>query len=112
MFKVHAYKRLTRKYRDGFRHLDKEEFLATVSVTPPKQLEEPKSYDDGGVIVQHARAPAGVDLKVLMQAIRDTMGGSGCQHEYDCCGCESRLVQVNHVGGRRLVVRTRITYNY
>jgi len=109
---VHAYARITHGYADGWRHLDKDEFVGTVKMTPAVQTEAPKDYDDGGAYVQYARAPSGVNLDLLKQALRDTMGGSNCRHEHDCCGCASRYVSVKHVGSRRLVIRTRVSFNY
>ncbi len=109
---VHAYTRLTHKYRDGYRHLDSEEFFATVRLTPAKQVVAPESYDDGGEFVQHLRVPAGVNITQLAAALANTMGGSNCRHEHDCCGCANSYISIQKVGKRRLVVRTSITYNY
>ena len=109
---VHAYARITHGYADGWRHLDQDRFVGTVRMTPAVQCEEPDGHDDGGSYVQYARAPSGVSLDLLKQALRDTMGGSNCRHEHDCCGCASRYVSVKHVGSRRLVIRTRVSFNY
>ena len=32
----HLYERLTHKYVDEYRHLDREEFVATIKLTPAK----------------------------------------------------------------------------
>ena len=48
----------------------------------------------------------------VAQALRDTLGGSRCRHEYDCCGCASRYVKVIRKTRRDLLVRTFVTYNY
>lgn len=112
MQKVHAYQRLTHGYVDGWRHLDSDEFVATIKLTPAKLVIEGKDHDDGGVYVQYRRAPAGVSISTLKQALRDTMSGSNCRHEHDCCGCASRSVRIQHLGSRRLLVRTRVSFNY
>ena len=112
MEKVHAYKRLTHGYADGWRHLDKDVYLGSVNMTPAVVTEEPGGYDEGGAYVQYARAPSKVDIKQLIQALRDTLGGSNCRHEHDCCGCAIRYVSIKHLGSRRLQIRTRVSYNY
>ena len=114
MYTVHAYARTSHKYRDGWRHLDNEQFVASVKVTPARTTEESftKDYSDGPKLVQFARAPSGVNIEQLKQALRDTMGGSNCRHEHDCCGCATRRVNVSHIGSRRLMIRTEISYNY
>lgn len=111
---VHAYIRTSHSYRDGWRHLDGERFVASVKVTPPRQTEEnfSDSYENGPSYVQFARAPSGANIKQLMSALRDTMGGSRCRHDYDCCGCIMRRVQVSHLGSRRLMISTETSYNY
>jgi len=112
MYKVHAYQRTSHSYVDGWRHLDNDEFVATVKLTPAKQIADGKSFDEGGTWVQYARAPAGVSIPKLIQALRDTMGGSNCRHEHDCCGCASSSVRIQHLGSRRLMVRTQVSFNY
>ena len=109
---VHTYTRITHGYADGWRYLDNDKFLASVKLTPPKVVEEAGGYDEGPTYVQYARAPAGVAIAELAQALRDTMGGSNCRHEHDCCGCAIRYVRVKHLGSRRLQVRTQVGYNY
>ena len=112
MQKVHAYKRTSYTYADGWRHLDNDVFVGAVKMTPARQTEEPKDHDDGGAYVQYARAPSGLNLQQLMQGLRDTMSGSNCRHEHDCCGCASSHVSVSHLGSRRLLIRTRVSFNY
>ena len=112
MEQVNAFIRTTHSYADGWRHLDQDRFVGTVKMTPAVQCEEPDGHDEGGTYVQHARAPSGVSIEQLKQSLRDTMGGSNCRHEHDCCGCASYSVSVKHTGSRRLVIRTRVSFNY
>jgi hypothetical protein len=112
MQQVHLYERLTHKYADGYRYLDQDRFVATVKLTPPVMVREPDSYDDGGVFVQHLRTPAGAPLALIRQALRDTLGGSSCRHEYDCCGCASTRIFTKVLGPRHVLVRTSVSYNY
>lgn len=109
---VHTYIRLTHKYRDGWSHLDNDEFVATVRLTPPKMVREGEGYDDGGKYVQYMRVPRNVNPGQLEQALRDTLGGSSCRHEHDCCGCATRYVRTKLVTPRKLKVTTSVTYNY
>jgi len=48
----------------------------------------------------------------LSQAICDTMGGSPCQHEHDCCGCPTTYVYIERTGEWRYTVQLNITLNY
>ena len=114
MFDVHLYTRKSFKYADGWRHLDNDEYLGTIRVTPAVVIREPAPNADmseGPTYVQYARLPAGIDVASAKQAIRDTMGGSNCRHEYDCCGCSSRSVRVTNVG-RKLRIITNVSFNY
>lgn len=112
MQEVHTYKRLTHSYRDGWSYMDNDEFLATVKLTPRKMVEEGAGYDEGDTYLQYVRVPRNVKAAELAQALRDTMGGSNCRHEYDCCGCATRYVSTKLVAPRKLQVRTSVTYNY
>jgi len=112
MQEVNAYKRLTHGYADGWRYLDNDTFIAGIKLTPRRRTAEPDGHDTGGSYVQYGRAPSGVNIKELTAALRDTMGGTSCRHEYDCCGCPIYHVEVKHLGSRRLLVRTQVYYNY
>jgi hypothetical protein len=109
---VHAYRRTSHRYIDAYKHLDGEEFVATVKLTPPRMIRAAEDFDDGGSYVQFMRVPRNVNLQALRQALRDTMGYHGCTHEYDCCGCASRSVRTRLVAPRKLRVTTSISYNY
>jgi hypothetical protein len=109
---VNAYARTSNRYIDEYKHLDGERFVATVRLTPRKQVEEGNGYDSGGTYVQYLRVPLGVDTGSLRQALRDTMGYSGCTHEYDCCGCASRYVSTKMLTPRKMRVTTHVSYNY
>jgi len=114
MYQVPVYIRKTFSYVDGWSSLDREEYLATLKFTPPSVIALPSinsDHSEGPTYVQHARAPSGVDVSLLKQAIRDTTGGSNCRHEYDCCGCASRFVRVTN-RGRKLRIVTQISFNY
>ena len=109
---VHAYARTSHRYIDEYKHLDGEKFVATVRLTAPKMVDEGNGYDDRGRYVQYLRVPRNVAKKDLAQALRDTLGYSGCTHDYDCCGCVSRYVSVTQTAARTMRVTTNVSRNY
>ncbi len=108
---VHLNVRTSNTYADGWRHLDSDEYVGTVKLTPRRLVAEGDGHDEGGTYLQHARIPAGMPVDLFKQAVRDTLSGSNCRHEYDCCGCASYHVSVQN-RGRQAVIRTRVSYNY
>jgi hypothetical protein len=114
MEQVNLYERKTHRYVDSCRHMDKEEYVCSVKLTPPRQLQAPESYDDGGKYVRFGRIPAGAGRKdrlAIKQAAIDSFTHWGCHHEHDCCGC--RLVRASaSVIGRTLRVTTHVSFNY
>lgn len=115
MQEVNVYDRLTHKYVDSWRHLDEEQFVATVKLTPPVQTEEGNYYDNLGTYVQFARIPAGLGSKterLLLQGLVDTLTSWGCSHDFDCCGCRLVRASVQKVGPRKVLVTTDIGRNF
>lgn len=112
MLTVDAYRFLTSKWAPGWKQLEDSQFVAQVKLTPAKMVREGNDYDDGGTYVQYLRVPAHLPAWVLKEALRDTLSGSNCRHEYDCCGCTSRFVRVKQTSPRRLAVFTNVSYNY
>jgi hypothetical protein len=104
------YERLTHKYCDGWAGNDAHRFVAIVKLTPHRMVREYEDVDDGGTYIQHCRAPAGAPN--LTRALRDTLSGSNCRHDWDCCGCASRSVRVFKVSARDYVITADISYNY
>lgn len=112
---LHLYRRTSHKYRDGWQHLDSSEYVATARLTPAKMVEEPRDFDEGGTYIMHATIPttSRKHRESIIRALHDTLGGSECRHEYDCCGCASRYVKATPSGKRhRYVVKMSVTYNY
>lgn len=112
MLRYRLQERVTHRYRDGWAHEDQWRRLGDVKVLPARCVEEPRDYDDGGVYLARAIIPRGMDPHAAKRALADTFSGSSCQHEWDCCGCESRYTSVKRVGRREFVLRTRVTFNY
>jgi len=112
MFKLNLFTRLTHRYADGWRHLDDEEFTGTVKVLGITHETEDGGYDDGGTARFRVVAPSALKGADLSQSIRQTLSGSGCRHEYDCCGCASTRASVKRVSPREYAVKVSISYNY
>ena len=111
MQEVYLYARTSHRYVDGWRHLDSDKFVGSILVTPRKMVAAGEGFEEGGTYLQHARIPAGMPVRLFKQAVRDTLGGSNCKHEHDCCGCASYHVSVQN-RGRKAVIRTRVSYNF
>lgn len=109
---VNLFERKTFKYRDGWSHEDNWNYLGAIKLTPPKITRRGEEYDEGDTYVRYARLPAGVDAKRYARAVEDTMRGSNCRHEYDCCGCPYFRVDAKLIATRKLLIHTAVTYNY
>jgi hypothetical protein len=112
MHTVYAYANTTNRYAAGWRHLDEDKFVATVRLTQPHMIKRGMGYDEGDTYTQYVRVPRNVSTVELRRALRDTLGGSNCKHEHDCCGCATHRVSTKVVAPRRLLVRTQVSYNY
>jgi len=108
---VNLFIRKTHKYVNGWASLDDSDYLATVKMTPPKLVEGGVEPWEREKYVQHLRIPAGADHKLFAEAVRDTLSGSRCRHEYDCCGCASRSVFTRMLNKRDMLVEKTVTYN-
>jgi hypothetical protein len=104
--------RLTHRYVGTFRHLDEWRYLGAAKVTPGRIVDPGNGYDEGRTYIRWATLPPGVDRDAACRALVDTFSRWGCAHEYDCCGCASYTTRVLHRHGRRVVLETRVSYNY
>jgi hypothetical protein len=111
-YELHLYERLTHKYNPGWSHLDRHEYAGTVKVLGGRTTYLAADYDEGDTWLYRVVAPRTLKGTDLTQALRDSMGGSSCQHEYDCCGCASRHASVKRINPRAYSVRVSTTYNY
>jgi hypothetical protein len=115
MIKTSLFLRLTYEYADGWSSLDKERCLGQITVTPRRQVHAGDRWGDGGTFIQHVRVPRnlrGARASVIATALANTMGGTSCRHEHDCCGCTIRMVTVKKVGPRDFVARSQIRLNH
>jgi len=107
--KIHLYKQLTHKYRSGWRHLDEEEYVGTVKLLPFRKTAD--DGIDGNRSVTRVIAPSALRGIDLSGAINDTLSGSSCRHEHDCCGCASTYTDVRRVSKREYAVVVHTYYN-
>lgn len=102
----------THHYGQGWKHLDAWIDLGPVKLTAARVIERADGYERGPTTVQRARVRPGLDPRLVEQALVDTLGGSSCQHEFDCCGCANRSVQVRKLSRRDFAIRTSVRFNF
>lgn len=105
-------KRLTHRFVGSYMHLDSWKHVGYAKLTPPKIVEHPKDFDDGGTYIRWATFPKNQNLDDSIKAVQDVLTRVGCHHDYDCCGCESHYTLVIHRHKRRAVFLTRSYFNY
>lgn len=114
MENVYLERRLTHRYVGTHAHLDEWDYVSPVPalLTPHRQVNPGNGYDEGGTYIRWVTLPRGVDREQAARALEDALTRWGCAHEWDCCGCASHTTRVLHRHGRRLVLQTRVSYNY
>jgi hypothetical protein len=106
---IHLYERLSHKYRDGWRHLDDEQYAGTAKVLAYRLVSD--EGIDGNTYRTRVIAPSHLRGTDLSRSIADTLSTSYCRHEHDCCGCPSTWADVRRVSRREYAVSLRTTYN-
>lgn len=109
---LHLSTRLTHRYVGTYKHLDRWQNVGPVRLTPGRVVAESNGYDEGNTYVRWATVPRGQSVDKTVRALEDTLSSHGCAHEWDCCGCASYSTRVIHRHGRRLVLKTSVSYNY
>jgi hypothetical protein len=112
MEKINLAKQLTHHYVGTYSHLDKWRDVGTAVLTPEKVVREGESFDDGGTYIRWATLPRGQNRDASVRALVDSLSRHGCAHEWDCCGCASWSTRVLHRHGRRVVLKTTVSFNY
>lgn len=112
--KINLYERLTHKYRDGWSGEDDHKYIGEAKVLRYTPVRTRTSDDFEGSKITHTLvvAPAALRDTDLRNSIADTMGGSSCRHEHDCCGCPSTYVDVRRISRREYSVKLTTFYNY
>jgi hypothetical protein len=112
MEKISIGLRQSFRYVGTYAHLDAWQDVGTAVLTPSKMVREAESFDEGGTYIRWATLPRGQDIEASISALEDTLTRHGCAHEWDCCGCASYGTMVIHRHGRRLVLKTTVSFNY
>ena len=110
MMTLYLYQRLTHRYRDGWADSDDWRYVSTARMTPWRIAQEPRDYDDGGTSIAWLTVDR-ADPALVRQAIIDTLGGSRCRHEYDCCGCAFHRVDARRLSRRQWLVHRSTGFN-
>lgn len=118
MNKHHIYARLTHKYRAGWSHLDRHEYVFDLKLTPHKLVNRTDDGDLDHILYGRISAKQRAQAKVVWEKLprqdrpkfkhwlRDAIGSefdSGCRCEHDCCG-HYQSYAASAIYGRRVVV--------
>jgi hypothetical protein len=93
--------RLTRKYKDAYRHMDDNQYIGVVETLRSVDRKTDKYGESGNrLLFVHVTLDEeiSVDLKTVHDALYDHYNYHGCGCEHDCCGCQMQSVN----GIRRL----------
>ena len=117
MKRMYLEKRVTHRYVGAYAYLDEWRDLGRTParLTPPKLVNPGNGYDEGGTYLRWAtlpRMPQRADRADAARALEDLLSSHGCAHEWDCCGCASHNTQALRRQGRRVLLRTTVTFNY
>lgn len=81
--------RETYRYNAGWEHLDRHKYLGecrAVAATKERGNNEYWKNTVAVAVFQECEATR----EEIETALMDTLSGSNCRHEHDCCGCVSR----------------------
>ena len=113
MQQITLTKRSTFRYASGWNYLEKWSDVGTAKFTPLRKVRDAGSeLESGPTFVTHAVIPRGQDVEASQLAIEQTLSGTSCRHEYDCCGCVSTRAIASRAGRRRFLVRIYHAYNF
>lgn len=79
-----AYKRLTRKYRSGWSHLDEAVYIGTFKQLQRKLFHVDR-HDENRIYLFNVITPKGLKSADVRDALYDSYE-YGCKCEHDCCG--------------------------
>lgn len=109
---LELYKRDSHTYTDGWADLDEWTHLGTAKMLQPRMTEAPNGYDEGGQYLAKVIAPRQLKSLDISHAIADTIEGSSCRHDHDCCGCPTTHASVKRTSAREYSVFFRVFFNY
>ena len=108
--------RKTHRYAEGWSDNDQWKTVGQVKLLPSRTTRPGQDHDDGGTYLVHAvskqRMATAPQAKLMAKSLAETLGGTRCRHEYDCCGCAIRSAHVIHRDRRHFVVKVDVRFNY
>jgi hypothetical protein len=111
-YHLHLYRYMTHRYRAGWSYFEDSQFVCTAKALGPSKIIEGNGYDKGPIYFFRVIVPSGTDMDEAEIAICNSLSGSSCQHDYDCCGCSTSMIDVTKVGRREFLVKESIYFNY
>jgi len=96
--------RRTNRYRDGWSRMDEWDTVGTyvvrrrfVEVLPD---DADQDAEPGTLLMVETRLNGEQAFTVdqVKRALEQTMSGSSCTHDWDCCGCVSSYARADHMG--------------
>lgn len=95
MEKIELFLRRTRRYNDGWAHLDEQEPIGTARHLSSKQT---KKDADGCTTLSLFMVSSSASADDIESALYDTLT-SACRCEHDCCGhMQSRVSRIRRLG--------------
>ena len=79
--------RTTKKYRDGWSHLDEWAFLGRFELISAYHTHDYDGCDETSETTLAYMVESDIDAGAATEAIEAMETRSGCTHDYDCCGC-------------------------
>lgn len=81
--------RETHRYNDGWAYLDQHKYLGECrAIAATKECGNDEYWSNTVAVAVFQEHDA--TREEIEEAIIDTLSGSRCRHEHDCCGCVSR----------------------
>lgn len=112
MEKIEVSPCITNNYQSGWSNLEQWGDAIPVKLLKWKRCKsDPNDSYEGYTKKTRVIAPQGADDKLVARAISDTLSGSSCRHEHDCCGCKIYHAQVRKIRHRTWLVKLHISYN-
>ena len=109
---LELYERDSFTYSDGWADLDSWAHIGTAKMLKARRVQESNGHDDGGAYLAKVIGPSNLKGRDLSRAIAQSIGGSSCRHEHDCCGCPSTSASVKRTSSREYSVYLHVSYNY
>lgn len=92
-----ASARRTYHYRDAWDRLDLWGEPLRFKTLGGRVTRQAEQYDEVDTFVFRAIGDKRGDQAEQAQALRDTLSGSNCSHEHDCCGCTTYRASVRRL---------------